>query len=1066
MKNISHFFIDHPRFAAVLNIFIALAGLATMVFLPIAQYPNIVPPTIDITTQFPGASADTVARTVATPIEQAVNGVENMDYITSQSTGDGRLTTTVIFKVGTDPNTALMLTRNRVQDVQSRLPQEVQLQGVQVNKTIKALLLGVHVYSPDGSRSAEYMSNYMLKIKDEIARLPGVSQFWSLGERQYAMRIWIDPAKAAAYKISSSDILAALRAENAQVSAGKLNAPPVKTNSAYEINVEALGRLDKPEQFGDIVVKSDAEGRVTRIRDIGRVELGSADYSSIGYADKHVSAPWWVIATPDANVVQVEHAVWAKMAELKKSFPSGIDYIEHLYDPTTFVSQSIHEVIITLLIAIVLVVGVVYLFLQSWRATIIPVVAIPISLVGTFTVLALTGASINNLSLFGLVLAVGIVVDDAIVVVENVERNMARGMLPKEAAHRTMSEVSTALIAIALTLCAVFVPTAFISGISGMFFKQFAITIAASTIISCFVSLTLSPALCAVLLKPHAKPTHEEPRGLTRWTAPFFDRFNTGFEWMSQKYGKLTSSFVRKTGIMLGIYAALIGVTGFQMSRMPTGFIPDSDIGYLVTIVMLPPGSSLERTDKVIRQVNDIALATPGVRHTSPVTGFDATTYTVSPNVGTIFSALPSLYNEHVPGINAATMVQTLQKKFNAQIKDAVVLTIMPPTVQGLGSAGGFKLMLQDKAGLGPQALAKAANDLVAAANKDKAFAGTFTLFNAGAPSLYADIDRLKAQKVGLSPKDVFATMQLYLGSQYVNDFNFDGRTYPVYVQGDQQYRKSAADISQLKVRNAAGDMVPLGTVATFRDETKPYRIPRYNLFPAAEIMGAAAPGVSSGQAMLRMEQLAEQTLPNGIGYEWTELAHQEKQQGIPTLLIFAASALFVFLVLAAQYESWKIPLAILLIIPMCLLAASTGLHLRAMPIDILAQIGFVVLLGLAAKNAILIVEFAKHHQDAEGVSAEEAAVLSARERLRPILMTSLAFIAGVAPLVIAHGAGSEMRQSLGTTVFSGMLGVTVFGLLFTPAFYTVVRKLRLKAPARTGNEVPVLPTPADRSPA
>jgi len=1040
---IAHFFIDHPRFATVINIFIAVAGLATMVLLPIAQYPNIVPPTIDITTSFPGASGETVARTVATPIEQAVNGVENMDYITSQSTGDGRLTTTVIFTVGSDPNTDLMLTRNRVQDVLSRLPPEVQLQGVQVTKTIKALLLGIHVYSPDGSRSAEYMSNYMLKIRDQIARLPGVSQFWGLGERQYAMRIWIDPDKAAAYNISANEILNALRAQNAQVSAGVLNQPPAAANDAYEVTVEALGRLDTPEQFGDIAVKADAQGRVTRIRDIGRVELGSADYGSKAYADKYVSAPWWVIATPGANVVQVEHAVWSKMAELKKSFPPGIDYIDHLYDPTTFVSQSIEEVVQTIFIAIALVVCVVYLFLQDLRATVIPVVAIPVSLIGTFTILTICGGSINNLSLFGLVLAVGIVVDDAIVVVENVERNMAQGMSARDAAHRTMSEVSTALIAIALTLCAVFVPTAFVSGISGLFFKQFAITIAASTVISCFVSLTLSPALCAILLKPHgAAEGHKKPRTFTRLLGAVFGRFNSGFERMSSSYGDLTSRFVRASAVMLVVYAGLIGLTTFQMSRMPTGFIPDSDIGYLATIVMLPPGSSLERTDKIVRQVNDIALSTPGVEHTSPASGFDVTTYTVAPNVGTIFTSLPSLYGKHIPGTNAAAMVQKLQAKFSAAIKDAVVITIMPPTVQGLGSAGGFKLMLEDRDGLGPQALAKAANDLVAAANKDKAFGGTFTLFNAGSPSVYADIDRLKAEKIGLMPTDVFSTMQLYLGSQYVNDFNFVGRTYPVFVQGDHQFRKSSVDIAQLKVRNASGAMVPIGTVASFKDQTRPYRVPRYNLFPAAEIIGAAAPQVASGTAMKRMEELAKQVLPTGIGYEWTELAHQQEQQGIPTMLIFGASALFAFLVLAAQYESWKIPLAILMIIPMCLLAASAGLHLRAMPIDILAQIGFVVLLGLAAKNAILIVEFAKQKQDVEAVEPEAAAIHAAKSRLRPILMTSLAFIAGVAPLAVAQGAGSEMRQSLGTTVFFGMLGVTIFGLLFTPAFYTIVRKL------------------------
>ncbi|CAM2157797.1 Efflux pump membrane transporter BepE [Pararobbsia alpina] len=1044
---LTHFFIEHPRFAAVLNIFLVLIGLATMFKLPIAQYPNIVPTTIQIHTSYPGASADTIARTVATPLEQSVNGVENMDYITSQSTSDGQLTITVIFKVGTDPNTALLLTRSRVEDTLSRLPQEVQLQGVQVKKTIQALLLGVHVYSPDGSRSPEYISNYMLKVRDQIARLPGVSDFQLFGERQYAMRIWIDPDKAASYNISANEILTALRAQNASVSAGVLNQPPVadKGIGAYQINVDALGRLTTPEQFADVVIKADPQGRVTRIRDIGRVELGSVDYGSKAYADKYPSAPWFVIATPDANVVAVEHEIWDKMAELKKTFPSGIDYIR-IYDPTTFVSQSIEEVIKTIAIAILLVVGVVYLFLQNWRATIIPVIAIPVSLLGTFTILSLFGASINNLSLFGLVLAVGIVVDDAIVVVENVERNMAMGMSPREAAHQTMNEVSTAIIAIALTLCAVFGPTALMSGISGLFFKQFAITIAASTVISCFVSLTLSPALCAALLKPHEMEHTQDPASTAwgRFHHATFGRFNAGFEWLSDRYGKTTSRLVRATTLMLIVYAGLIAATGLQMARMPTGFIPDQDIGYQAVIAFLPPGSSLERTDKVIREINDVVLNTPGMKgvtHTSPVTGFDVTTGTIAPNVGTLFYGLPSLYGKHVKGVNAETMLVEIRKRV-AGIKDAVVVVINPPPVQGLGSAGGFKLMVEDRAGLGPQALAQATNALVAAANKDKVFGGVFTLYNAGAPSVYADVDRLKAQKVGLVPTDVFSTMELYLGSQYVNDFNFFGRTYQVRVQGDQEFRRTPEDIGRLKVRNATGDMVPISSVATFKSTTTPYRTPRYNMYPAAEVMGAAGPGHSSGEAIERMEQLAEQVLPNGISYEWTDLAHQQKEQTMSPLVIFAASALFVFLVLAAQYESWKTPLAIVLIVPMCLLAASIGLNMRGMPIDILAQIGFVVLVGLAAKNAILIVEFAKQRQDEDGVNAEDAAVHAAHVRLRPILMTSLAFIAGVAPLAIASGAGAEMRQSLGTTVFFGMLGVTIFGLAFTPAFYAFVRKL------------------------
>jgi hydrophobe/amphiphile efflux-1 (HAE1) family protein len=1036
---LSHFFIDHPRFAAVINIFIVIFGLAAVAFLPTAQYPNIVPPTITVQANYPGASAETVARTVATPLEQAINGVEGMDYISSQSTGNGQLAITVIFKIGTDPNVDLNLTQNRVEDTLSRLPQEVQLQGVQVKKTIQALLLGIHEYSPDGSRSPEYMSNYMLKIRDEIARLPGVADFQLFGNREYAMRIWIDPDKAAAVDVSASEILTALRAQNVQVSAGVLNAPPVTSKAAYQVNVEALGRLTTPEQFANIIVKSDKQGRVTRIRDIGRVELGSVDYGSIAYADKHLSAPWFPIATPGADVVQVEQAIWKRMAELKKTFPPGLDYMK-VYDPTTFVSQSIHEVILTVFVAIALVVAVVFVFLQTWRATIIPVVAIPISLIGTFSILKALGISINNLSMFGLILAVGIVVDDAIVVVENVERNIALGMAPKAAAHKTMQEVSTALIAIALTLCAVFVPAAFLSGISGLFFTQFAVTISASTVISVIVSLTLSPALCAVLLKSH--DAHVEPRGIGRVMKVGFGYFNRAFEWLSTSYGKMTARFVRTTAVIGVVYLGLIALAGFQMSRMPTGFIPDQDIGYQAIVVILPPGSSLQRTDEVVREVIDKVLKVPGVEHLSPVSGLDVTTTTIAPNVGTIFYSLPSLYGKHVKGVTAATMLPRVRAAM-ADVKDAVVIVVNPPAVQGLGAAGGFKLMVEDRGDHTPQELADATNKLVTAANKDPAFGGVFTLYNSGAPSLYVDIDREKAEKVGLIPTDIFSTLQLYMGSAYVNDFNYLNRTYQVVVQADEPFRKSQEDIARLKVRNASGEMVPIGTVANFQYQTTPYRQPRYNLYPAADLLGSAAPGVSSGTAMNRMEALAKEVLPPGFDMEWTELSHQQKQQGIPTVVIFAASALFVFLVLSAQYESWKLPLAIVLIVPMCLLASVTGLSARGMPIDILAQIGFVVLLGLAAKNAILIVEFARQRQDHDGDEAGEAATLAARIRLRPILMTSFAFILGVFPLAIATGAGTEMRQSLGTAVFAGMLGVTIFGLLFTPAFYTFIRKRR-----------------------
>jgi hydrophobe/amphiphile efflux-1 (HAE1) family protein len=1036
---LAHFFIDRPRFASVLSIFVTAFGLGALAILPVAQYPEIVPPTVRVATSYPGASAETVARTVATPLEQQINGVENMLYMSSQSTGDGNLTITVTFRIGTDLNVAQMLTQNRVQDALSRLPEDVQRLGVQVRKAIPSILLAIHLYSPDKSRDTLYLSNYAtLHIKDVLARLPGVGDVQFQGAREYAMRIWLDPDKAAAYNLNASEVLSALRAQNLQVSAGILNQPPAPGEEAYQINVEALGRLSTPEQFADVIVKSDSRGRVTRIRDIGRVEVGAADYGSTSYMDRSNATTLLIYAEPGANSLAVDQEVLAAMVELKKDLPPGVDSTI-IYDPTVFIAKSIHEVILTIFLAVLLVVGVVFLFLQSWRATIIPVVAIPVSLVGTFTILSAFGISLNNLSLFGLVLAVGIVVDDAIVVVENVERNMRDGMSPAEAAHRTMDEVGGALIAIALTLCAVFVPSAFLSGISGLFFRQFAVTIAASTVISCFVSLTLSPALCAVLFKAHYE--HDRLRaGLARRLLHgAFDRFNRGFDRLSFGYGNLTRRLVRGVTVVLVVYVGLVGIAGVELFKTPTGFIPEQDQGYLINVVQLPAGSTLDRTEKVVRRGTDIILGTKGVEHVAPFAGLDATTFTVASNAATIFSGLPSLYDHDLPGVTASSVLADLRKRLSV-INDAYVLTIPPPPVQGLGSAGGFKMMLEDRAGLGSEALVKAARALVAAANKDPSFAGAFTLFSTGSPSVYADIDRMKAEKVGLTPTDVFSTLQVYLGSQYVNDFNYLGRTYQVVVQGDGEFRTTSQDIAHLKARNTSGEMVPIGTVAQLRSKTIPYRVPRYNLFPAAEVQGVAAPGVATGTALHRMEELANEVLPKGVAFEWTDLAFQQQQRGTPTLLVFGAAALFVFLVLVAQYESWKLPLAIVLIVPMCLLASVTGLLARGMPIDILAQIGFVVLVGLAAKNAILIVEFARQKQE-EGVAAGEAAVHAARTRLRPILMTSLAFILGVAPLAVATGAGAEMRQSLGTAVLFGMLGVTCFGLLFTPTFYTFIRK-------------------------
>jgi len=1036
----THRFIDRPILATVISVFLTLIGLGALLALPVAQYPQIVPPTVQVTTTYPGASAQVVSQTVATPLEQEINGVEDMIYMSSQSTGDGSLTITVTFRIGTDLNVAQMLTQNRVEDALPRLPEDVQRLGVQVRKATPNILLAVHLYSPDGSRDNLYLSNYAtLHVKDALARLPGVGDVQLFGARDYAMRIWLDPDKVAAYHLDADDVLAALRAQNVQVSAGLLNQPPVATNGAYQLNVQTLGRLSTPEQFADIILKTDAQGRPTRIRDVGRVEIGAADYGSTAYMDRSEGLPLLIFALPGANSLAVEHEVLATMQDLKKDFPPGVSDII-IYDPTIFVAKSVHEVVTTIFVAILLVVGVVFLFLQTWRASLIPVIAIPVSLVGTFAILLALGISLNNLSLFGLVLAVGIVVDDAIVVVENVERNIAAGMTPKEAAHRTMDEVGGALVSIALTLCAVFVPSAFLSGISGQFFRQFAVTIAASTVISLIVSLTLSPALCALLLKPHDPHQAGSINLAGRLLHAGFTHFNRGFERMSDAYGALTGRLVRGLTVVVAIYVALIGTAGVEFARVPTGFIPEQDQGYLITVLQLPPGASLARTEQVVKRASDIILKTPGVEHVAPFAGLDATTFTVASNSGTIFSGLPSLYNHDIPGITANSVLADLRKRLSV-IQDAYVLTIPPPPVQGIGNSGGFKMMLEDRAGLGTQALVNAANAMVAAANKDPSFAGVFTLLNAGSPSVYADIDRLKAEKVGLTPTQVFDTLQLYLGSQYVNDFNFLGRTYEVIAQADGRFRRDQQDLMGLKARNANGAMVPIGTVAHLRTATIPYRVPRYNLYPAAEVQGVAAPGVATGTALQHMEALAAQVLPPGIGYEWTEIAYQQEQKGTPTMLVFGTAALFVFLVLAANYESWKLPLSVVLIVPMCLLASVTGLLFRGMPIDILAQIGFVVLVGLAAKNAILIVEFARQAQDA-GSAPAEAAVSAARRRLRPILMTSLAFILGVAPLVVATGAGAEMRQSLGTAVFGGMLGVTGFGLLFTPAFYTLVQRI------------------------
>ncbi len=1038
---ISHFFIDHPIFATVLSLFITIVGGVAFFTLPISQYPEIAPPIVQVSATYPGASAEVLSQTVATPLEQQINGVENMLYLSSQATGDGRLVISVTFKLGTNLDTAQVLTQNRVAVALPRLPDAVQRLGVTVVKNSPDLMMVIHLDSPDQSRDALYLSNYAtLHVKDALSRLDGVGSVQVFGGRDYSMRIWLDPDKIAAHNMTAGEVVTALQAQNVQVSSGVLGQPPIPQPGAFQLNVQTQGRLVDPAQFADIVVKTDGSGRVTHVRDIARVELGAQDYGSNGYLDVQEAVPILIFQQPGSNALSTADHIHATMAELSTTFPQGVKY-DIVYDTTGFISQSVHEVLMTILEAVGLVVVVVILFLQTWRASIIPIVAIPVSLIGTFAILSALGFSLNNLSLFGLVLAVGIVVDDAIVVVENVERNLRTGMTPSEAAHKTMDEVGGALLAIALTLCAVFIPSAFISGISGQFFRQFAVTIAASTVISCFVSLTLSPALCALLFKPHEHRTPaRRPPLLARPVVAFFNGFNRSFEWLSERFGRMTARLIRMSGVVLVAYAVLIGLTGYQFSRAPTGFIPELDQGYLITVIQLPPGASLSRTDAVVRAATKIILDTPGVEHAVAFSGLDGATLTNAPNAGAIFSALQPFEQRDAHGLTSDVILASLRQRLFG-IEDAFVITIAPPPVAGIGNAGGFKMMIQDQQGLGSAALEAAAQDLAAAANRTPGLAGVFSPFSSGTPTIYADIDRVKAEKLGVAPEKVFEALQVYLGSAYINDFNYLGRTYQVMAQADGQFRLTTADIARLKTRNASGAMVPIGSVASFHDVTGPYRVPRYDLSPAAEVQGGTVPGVSSGYGLNAMEQLAKARLPAGMGFEWTDLAFQQKQAGDTTIMIFGASVMFVFMVLAAQYESWSLPLSVVLIVPMCLLAAVTGLMARGMNVDILAQIGFVVLVGLASKNAILIVEFAKQAEDA-GATARDAAVQAARTRLRPILMTSFAFVLGVVPLVTATGAGAELRQSLGTAVFFGMLGVTAFGLVFTPVFYAVIQRL------------------------
>jgi HAE1 family hydrophobic/amphiphilic exporter-1 len=1064
----THFFVDRPIFATVIAVFITLIGAIAFFALPVAQYPDIAPPTIIVQTSYPGASSNVVSDTVATPIEEQINGVENMLYMSSQSTADGNLRLTVTFKVGTDLNIAQVLVQNRVAIALPRLPPEVQQNGVTVQKSSPDLLMVIHLYSPDNSRDQLYLSNFAnFSVTDILARQPGVGSVVVFGARDYSMRVWLDPDKVAARNLTAGDVVGALAAQNIQVAGGVLGQPPMANPGAFQLSVQTLGRLTEPDEFAGIIVKSDAQGRITRLGDVARIELGARDYNANGYLDDKRAVPMGVFQLPGSNALATADKLLTTMDELGKSFPPGVAWTV-VYNPTQFIAASVREVIHTIYLAVILVVIVIFVFLHTWRAAVIPIVAIPVSLVGTFAMLQALGYSLNNLTLFGLVLAVGTVVDDAIVVVENVERNLRKGLTPLAAAHATMDEVGTALVAIALVLSSVFIPAAFVPGISGLFFRQFAVTVATSTIISLVISLTLSPALAALLFKTHSDHETAKRSRVMRFLAGASAGFNNGFDWLAGRYGSFARQLMRISLILLVVYAGLILLAGREFYNAPKGFIPEQDQGTMIAAIQLPPGASLARTDEVELRAIQIALKTPGVAHVTGFSGTDVTTFTSASNAGLMFVTLKPFEERYPLGLTGIAVRNNLNMRL-AAIQDARSFVFFQPPVRGIGTAGGWKMIVEDRRGNGFPALEAASNDLIAAANKVPGLLNVFTLFNTRTPSVYVDIDRTRAQMLGVPPQRVFEAMQDYVGGLYVDDFNYHGRDFHVTVQADSRFRADTRSIANLKTRNDAGQMVPLGSVASFRTITGPYRIPHYNIFPATEIQGATTPEYSSGYAVEQMKQLAAHILPDGFGYEWTELALQEVLAGNNGMLVFVASVIFVFLVLAAQYESWALPLSVVLIVPMCLLAAIEGLNASTIPVNILAQVGFIVLVGLAAKNAILIVEFARQGE-AEGMDRVAAAVHAARTRLRPILMTTLAFVLGVVPLMIGTGAGHEMRASLGTAVFYGMIGVTVFGLIFTPIFYVVIRGVviwlnRGKA-ARLAHATPhggAMPAPAPR---
>jgi hydrophobe/amphiphile efflux-1 (HAE1) family protein len=1055
---LSHFFIERPVFAAVLSAFITIAGAIALFQLPVAEYPEVVPPSVVVRAVYPGANPKVIGETVAAPLEQAIVGVEDMLYMSSQAAMDGTLTLTVTFKIGSDVDRAQVQVQNRVSQALPRLPQEVRDLGVTTAKSSPNLMGVVHLISPGKRYDSLYLRNYaVLNVKDVLARLPGMGEVRTFGAGDYSMRVWLDPQKLAARNLTTGDVVDAIREQNLQVAAGQIGAPPGQS-AEFQVALNSMGRLQDEDQFRDIIIKTGTDGQIVKLGDVARIELGAQDYALRGLLnnDNAVALPFF--QSPGSNALQLSKDIHSTMAELSKDFPDGIKY-EIIYDTSEFVDQSIDAVFHTLLEAIVLVVLVVILFLQTWRASIIPLVAVPVSVIGTFAVLLAFGFSINTLSLFGLVLAIGIVVDDAIVVVENVERHIEAGLPPLEATKVAMNEVSRPIIAITLVLCAVFVPVAFVSGLTGEFYRQFALTIAISAVISAFNSLTLSPALAAALLKPQHEQTDWLSRAMKKVLGRPFGAFNRGFNRTGNAYSKGVSTIVRRSGIALAVYAGLIVLTYFGFLSVPGGFIPAQDKQYVVAVTQLPPASSLDRSEEVTKAMGKLALETPGVTGAVQFAGMSTSTLNASPSSAMSFYKLDEFSKRSDPSLKVMGLAGTLQQKFGS-IQEAYIGVFPPPPIQGLGTLGGFKLHIEDRTDQGPEALYQATQEVIAKAYQEPKLAGVFSSYQINVPQLMVNVDRVKAKQLDVKLSDVFQTMQVYLGSLYVNDFNRFGRTYQVVAQADAQFRAQKEDILRLKTRNAKGEMVPLGALLTIQETFGPDVVEHYNGFRASDINGGPAAGFSSGEAEAAMSKILDETLPRGMRYEWTDLSYQQKVTANTTTLVFALCVVFVFLVLAAQYESVTLPLAIVLIVPIVLLAGLSGVLLTHGDNNIFTQIGLVVLVGLACKNAILIVEFAKHLQD-EGRDAVSAVLEAARIRLRPILMTSIAFIAGVIPLVLAVGAGAEIRKAMGVVVFSGMIGVTVFGLLLTPVFFVLMRRFAHNTKGGTLIAAPGMPVPA-----